>query len=80
MVSHDWLFSYIHDTWLIVRIRNLYVYSSGTDEVAENMPFPDGKEISPTDNDWHYTTTGKPIITLKHCVLFDIKWEEIMIY
>jgi len=37
-------------------IKNLF--SLATDEVAENLPFPDGKEISSTDRDWQYTTTG----------------------
>lgn len=40
-------------------------------EVAENMPFPDGKEISPTDNDWHYTTTEEPTIPP-----FENNWYE----
>ncbi|XP_052459761.1 inactive carboxypeptidase-like protein X2 isoform X2 [Carassius gibelio] len=31
-------------------------------EQPENMPFPDGKEISSTDNDWHYTTTEKKLV------------------
>ncbi|XP_043103403.1 inactive carboxypeptidase-like protein X2 [Puntigrus tetrazona] len=40
-------------------------------EVAENMPFPDGKEISSTDSDWHYTTTEEPTIPP-----FENNWYE----
>ncbi|XP_042586069.1 inactive carboxypeptidase-like protein X2 [Cyprinus carpio] len=40
-------------------------------EVAENMPFPDDKEISSTDNDWHYTTTEEPTIPP-----FENNWYE----
>uniref|UniRef100_A0A671RGB0 Inactive carboxypeptidase-like protein X2 n=1 Tax=Sinocyclocheilus anshuiensis TaxID=1608454 RepID=A0A671RGB0_9TELE len=40
-------------------------------EVAENMPFPDGKEISSTDNDWHYTTTEEPTVPP-----FENNWYE----
>jgi len=51
-------------------IKNLF--SLATDEVAENLPFPDGKEISSTDRDWQYTTTGKPINPFKGIVHFGI--------
>lgn len=30
-----------------------------TVEEPENIPFPDGKEISPTDRDWTYSITGE---------------------
>lgn len=30
-----------------------------TVEVPENIPFPDGKEISPTEHDWSYSITGE---------------------
>ncbi|ROI69445.1 Adipocyte enhancer-binding protein 1 [Anabarilius grahami] len=40
-------------------------------EVAENLPFPDGKEISSTDNDWRFTTTEEPTVPP-----FENNWYE----
>uniref|UniRef100_A0A8C1C6E7 AE binding protein 1b n=1 Tax=Cyprinus carpio carpio TaxID=630221 RepID=A0A8C1C6E7_CYPCA len=40
-------------------------------EVAENMPFPDGKEISSTDGDLHYITTEEPTVPP-----FENNWYE----
>ncbi|XP_073675355.1 uncharacterized protein aebp1b [Garra rufa] len=40
-------------------------------EVAENMPFPDGKEISSTEKDWHHTTTEEPTVPP-----FENNWYE----
>lgn len=37
----------------------LILLSLLTVEVPENIPFPDGKEINPTDRDWSYTITGE---------------------
>ncbi|XP_056319147.1 inactive carboxypeptidase-like protein X2 isoform X2 [Danio aesculapii] len=40
-------------------------------EMVENLPFPDGKEISSTDNDWQYTTTEEPTVPP-----FENSWYE----
>ncbi|KAK7146401.1 hypothetical protein R3I93_013983 [Phoxinus phoxinus] len=40
-------------------------------EVSENLPFPDGKEISSTDNDWQFTTTEEPTVPP-----FENNWYE----
>lgn len=40
-------------------------------EMVENLPFPDGKEISSTDKDWHYTTTVEPTVPP-----FENSWYE----
>ncbi|XP_056585996.1 inactive carboxypeptidase-like protein X2 isoform X1 [Triplophysa dalaica] len=40
-------------------------------EVAENLPFPDGKEISSTDENWQYSTTVEPTVPL-----FESNWYE----
>ncbi|KAI4896018.1 hypothetical protein NFI96_000300 [Prochilodus magdalenae] len=33
-------------------------YWDATYEAPENLPFPDGNEVSPTDTDWVYSATG----------------------
>ncbi|XP_036434088.1 inactive carboxypeptidase-like protein X2 isoform X2 [Colossoma macropomum] len=37
-------------------------YWDATYEEPENLPFPDGKEVSPTDGDWTYSATDEPTI------------------
>ncbi|XP_007247159.3 inactive carboxypeptidase-like protein X2 isoform X1 [Astyanax mexicanus] len=40
-------------------------------EEPENLPFPDGKEVSPTDSDWNYSATEEPTIPP-----YENKWYE----
>ncbi|KAG7331973.1 hypothetical protein KOW79_003807 [Hemibagrus wyckioides] len=46
-------------------------YWDPTFEVPENIPFPDGKEISPTDRHWSYSITEEPTVPT-----FEKKWYE----
>ncbi|XP_026801578.3 inactive carboxypeptidase-like protein X2 isoform X1 [Pangasianodon hypophthalmus] len=46
-------------------------YWDPTFEVPESIPFPDGKEISPTDPDWSYTITEEPTVPT-----YENKWYE----
>ncbi|XP_027024059.2 inactive carboxypeptidase-like protein X2 [Tachysurus fulvidraco] len=46
-------------------------YWDPTMEVPENMPFPDGKEIIPTDRDWTYSITEEPTVPT-----YESKWYE----
>ncbi|XP_060787094.1 inactive carboxypeptidase-like protein X2 isoform X2 [Neoarius graeffei] len=45
-------------------------YWDSTFEVPENIPFPDGKEISPTEHDWSYSITEPTVPT------YENKWYE----
>ncbi|XP_072538645.1 uncharacterized protein aebp1b [Salminus brasiliensis] len=46
-------------------------YWDATYEVPENLPFPDGKEVSPTDSDWNYSATDEPTVSP-----YESKWYE----
>ncbi|XP_017323547.1 inactive carboxypeptidase-like protein X2 isoform X1 [Ictalurus punctatus] len=46
-------------------------YWDPTFEVPENIPFPDGKEINPTDRDWSYIITEEPTVAT-----YENKWYE----